>query len=87
MALFVEALRREVDELHRNNVRLQFVGALEQLDAGLRKKILQSETKTAGNTGLTLTVAIAYGGRWDIVQASKAIARRVANGSLSRARR
>ncbi len=83
MSLFVEALRREVDELHRNNVRLQFVGALEQLDASLRKKITQSEAKTADNTGLTLTVAIAYGGRWDIVQASKAVARRVADGSLS----
>ena len=83
MSLFVEALRREVDELHRNNVRLQFVGALEQLDASLRKKITQSEAKTADNTGLTLTVAIAYGGRWDIVQASKAVAHRVAEGTLN----
>jgi len=82
MKLFVEALRREVDELHRKNVRLKFVGALDELSASLRDKISQSEATTADNTGLQLTVAIAYGGRWDIVEASKALARRVADGSL-----
>lgn len=82
MSLFVEALRREVDELHRNNVKLKFVGALDELNAGLRDKITQSELKTADNTGLFLTVAIAYGGRWDIIEASKAIARRITDGSL-----
>jgi undecaprenyl diphosphate synthase len=82
MNLFIEALRREVDELHRNNVRLKFVGALDELSAGLKDKISQSEQKTASNTGLQLSVAIAYGGRWDIIEASKSIASRVADGSL-----
>ena len=82
MSLFVEALRREVDELHRNNVRLKFVGALDELGDGLRDKISASEQKTGGNTGLCLTVAIAYGGRWDILEASKALLRQVADGSL-----
>jgi undecaprenyl diphosphate synthase len=82
MNLFIEALRREVDELHRNNVKLKFVGALEELNAGLKGKIAQTERKTAGNTGLFLTVAIAYGGRWDILEASKAIASRVVEGDL-----
>jgi undecaprenyl diphosphate synthase len=82
MKLFVEALRREVDELHRNNVRLKFVGALGELNTGLKNKIAQSEQKTANNTGLHLTVAIAFGGRWDIIEASKALARRVLDGSL-----
>ena len=82
MNLFVEALRREVDELHRNNVQLQFVGALSQLSSGLRKKIAAAEAKTAANTGLRLTVAIAYGGRWDIIEASKSIARQVVAGKL-----
>ena len=82
MNLFVEALRREVDELHRNNVRLQFVGALGQLSSKLRKKIAAAEAKTAANTGLGLTVAIAYGGRWDIIEASKSIARQVVAGEL-----
>lgn len=83
MSLFVEALRREVDELHRNNVRLNFVGAREQLNKGLREKITEAEKKTADNNGLRLTVAIAYGGRWDIIEATKAIARRVESGSLT----
>ena len=80
MSLFVEALRREVAELHRNNVRLKFVGALQRLDAKLRKKISESEKKTAANTGLRLTVAIAYGGRWDIIEASKSLARAAVEG-------
>jgi undecaprenyl diphosphate synthase len=83
MSLFVEALRREVDELHRNNVRLKFVGALHELDQKLRIKISKSEQKTAENTGLRLTIAIAYGGRWDIVEASKALARDVVDGTLA----
>ncbi len=82
MSLFVEALRREVDELHRNNVRLTFIGALSRLHRTLRQKMSQAEEKTANNTGLRLIVAIGYGGRWDIIEASRAIAQKVADGSL-----
>ena len=82
MGLFVEALRREVDELHRNNVKLKFIGALEQLNDGLRKKIAAAEQKTAGNTGLSLQVAVAYGGRWDIVRAARGFAEKVAQGVM-----
>ncbi len=83
MGLFVEALRREVDELHRNNVKLRFVGALEQLSDGLQKKIAAAEAKTAGNTGLVLNVAVAYGGRWDITRAAQAVAARACSGRLA----
>ena len=83
MGLFVEALRREVDELHRNNVKLRFVGALEQLSDGLQKKIAAAETKTAGNAGLQVNVAVAYGGRWDITCAARAVAARVDSGELA----
>lgn len=82
MRLFVEALRREVDELHRNNVQLRFVGALGELGEGLREKIAESEAKTAANSGLRLTVAIAYGGRWDILEATRSIAAKVADGEM-----
>ena len=74
MGLFVEALQREVDELHRNNVRLEFIGARDQLSLGLAENIEAAEALTADNTGLRLLVAVAYGGRWDIVQATRAIA-------------
>ena len=82
MRLFVEALRREVDELHKNNVRLRFIGALEQLSDGLRAKITAAEAKTAGNTGLSLQVAVAYGGRWDIALAARELADKVARGDM-----
>ena len=82
MNLFVEALRREVDELHQNNVKLRFIGALEQLSDGLRKKIAAAEARTAGNSGLSLQVAVAYGGRWDITRAAQQLAEKVASGEM-----
>jgi len=83
MGLFVEALRREVDELHRNNVRLKFIGAREQLQTGLIDKIAAAEAQTSGNTGLRLNVAVAYGGRWDIVRAVRKLAGKVAAGDMT----
>ena len=83
MSLFLEALQREVDDLHRNNVKLTFIGAREELQAGLIRKIAAAEEKTKGNTGLDLIVAVAYGGRWDIVMAVKALASRVLDRKLS----
>jgi len=85
MGLFVEALQREVDDLHRNNVRLEFVGAREQLQQGLIDKISAAEVQTKDNTGLRLIVAVAYGGRWDIVQATQRLADKVAAGEMSSA--
>ncbi len=85
MSLFVEALRREVDELHRNNVRLRFIGDREQLKPGLVRKISAAEARTAGNSGLQLNVAVAYGGRWDLVEAARKLASEVAEGTLSAA--
>ena len=82
MGLFVEALRREVSELHRNNVRLRFIGALDQLSEGLQKKIAAAEAKTASNTGLVLHVAVAYGGRWDITCAARALVAKAAAGEI-----
>jgi undecaprenyl diphosphate synthase len=82
MNLFVEALQREVDELHRNDVRLEFIGAREQLQPGLVDKIAAAEQQTAANKGLHLVVAVAYGGRWDITQATRELAARVAAGEL-----
>ena len=82
MTLFVEALRREVDELHRNNVRLRLIGARELLQPGIVKRFAAAEEKTAQNTGLLLNIAVAYGGRWDIVEATKRVAKRVASGEI-----
>ncbi len=83
MSLFLEALQREVDELHRNNVRLRFVGARAQLRPKLVHKIEAAEQQTRENSGLTLIVAVAYGGRWDIVNAAKQLASKVAGKEMS----
>ena len=83
MGLFVEALRREVDELHRNEVRLEFIGARDLLQPRLLNMIASAETQTAGNTGLRLQVAVAYGGRWDIVNAARKLASQVKAGDIA----
>ena len=83
MGLFVEALQREVDDLHRNKVRLEFIGARELLQPSLLGMISAAELKTKDNDGLRLQVAVAYGGRWDIVKATRKLARRVANGEIT----
>lgn len=77
MNLFLEALQRELDELHRNNVCLRFIGAREMLQPRLVEKIEAAEERTRNNGGLSLTVAVAYGGRWDIVTAARALAEKV----------
>lgn len=83
MGLFLEALQREVDALHRNDVKLSFIGAREQLHGDLVKKIEDAEEKTSQNKGLNLLVAVAYGGRWDIVSAAQSIASQALAGQVA----
>ena len=82
MGLFVEALQREVEELHRNNVRLEFIGDRARLSKGMVRKIEAAEAHTAGNDGLHLIVAVAYGGRWDIVEAARRVAVKAVVGEI-----
>lgn len=83
MGLFLEALQREVDDLHRNKVRLRFIGARDRLQPDLVDSISRAEDKTRDNDGLNLIVATAYGGRWDIVQAARSLSEKVASGALN----
>ena len=69
MGLFMEALKREVVKLHQNNIKLVMIGDRSRFDAALLEQIRSSEELTANNTGLTLTIAANYGGRWDMLQA------------------
>ncbi|EGF30889.1 Undecaprenyl pyrophosphate synthetase [Oxalobacteraceae bacterium IMCC9480] len=69
MRLFVTALDREVAKMHANGIRLKVVGELSRFDDKLRRMISNAERRTAGNTGLTVTICANYGGRWDIMQA------------------
>ena len=71
MGLFMNALGSEVAELHKNNVRIRFIGAREQFSEGLQLGMRKAEQLTEVNSGLILNVAAGFGGRWDIVQAAR----------------
>ncbi len=69
MGLFMQALKREVAKLHQNNIKLVMIGDRSRFDAELIAQIEVSELLTAKNTGLVLSIAANYGGRWDVLQA------------------
>lgn len=82
MKLFLNALEREVDELHRRGVRVRFIGERERFAAPIRERMDKAEALTAGNTKLHLNIAASYGGRQDIAFAARALAADVAAGKL-----
>jgi undecaprenyl diphosphate synthase len=82
MGLFLEALDREIGELHQQGVRLRLIGERRRLAVRLQARIAAAEQRTAANSGLRLQVAVSYGGRWDIVQATQSLARECLSGAL-----
>ncbi|MBU2869897.1 polyprenyl diphosphate synthase [Colwellia sp. E2M01] len=83
MDLFMFVLTKEVKRLHKHNIRFQVIGDLSRFSEKLQKNIVKSEQLTAGNTGLFLSVAANYGGRWDIVNAAKNLVKGVSQGIMS----
>ena len=83
MDLFMFVLTKEVKRLHKNNIRFQVIGDLSRFSDKLQKSIAKSEQLTAENTGLVLSVAANYGGRWDITNAAKNIASQVKNNDIA----
>mgnify|MGYP001810719980 CR=1 FL=1 len=75
-------LRSEIAELHRNGVRLRIVGDRARLAPDIVQLIEAGEDRTAGNEGLTVMVALSYGGRQEIVDAAKRLASEAAQGRL-----
>jgi undecaprenyl diphosphate synthase len=82
MLMFVEAIDREVDDLCKNGIRLRFIGDETRLKPELIARMRAAETQTAAGGRMTLNVAIAYGGRWDIVAAARSLARRCVAGEF-----
>lgn len=82
MKLFVEALQREVRTLDENGVRLRFIGERDSLAKPLQAQVRDAEALTAHNEGLNLIIAVAYGGRWDIVSAARRLAAEVETGKI-----
>ena len=83
MSRFLQALDDEVADLHKNGIRLTFAGNLQQLSPPLRERMDAAAALTAGNSKMTLVIAIAYGGRWDIASAARRLAERCLAGELS----
>lgn len=83
MRLFTVVLRREVKLLKQNNVRLRIIGDISGFDPKLQQRIQTAEAYTAECDGLQLNVAANYGGRWDIVNATRKMATLVQQGEVS----
>ena len=85
MKLLVSSLKKEIKGLHENNIRLNSIGNLEMLPTSAQKQLIEVIEKTKSNTRMTLTLALSYGSREEIVQSVKAIADKVKNNIISSA--
>ncbi len=83
LKLFISSLQKEIDDLHKNNVNLRFIGDCTAFPQSLQASINAAHELTRDNIGLKLNVAINYGGRWDITEASKKIATDIKSGELA----
>jgi len=82
MELFVSTLQSEVESLHKQNVRVRFIGECSAFSEKLQKKIKEAKALTRNNSGLQLNIAVNYGGRWDIAEACKTIVSKIQMGEL-----
>jgi undecaprenyl diphosphate synthase len=82
LALLSRYLRNEVKELHKDGIRMRFIGERGRFSQRQQKLMRQSEELTRGNAGATVVIAVDYGGQWDIAQATQKLARQVQAGSL-----
>lgn len=82
MGLFSEYLAREIDEMDRDNVKLRFLGRMEDLSPRLQQEAQAAERRTAGNTGVKFNVAMNYGGQDEILRAARRLAEEAAAGRL-----
>ncbi|MEI9919423.1 MAG: isoprenyl transferase [Bacteroidota bacterium] len=82
MELLVDTLKKQVKKLHENKVRLQTIGETSNLPVKCQKNLAEAIEDTKNNTGLTLTIALSYSGRWELVRAMKKIAEDVKDGLI-----
>jgi undecaprenyl diphosphate synthase len=83
MGLLRHYLLAEIAELHRNGIRLQVIGQIDRFAPDIVQLIQRTETLTRDNSAITLTMALSYGGRAEIVAAARTIAAEAAAGNLS----
>lgn len=82
MELLVTTIRKEIDALHKNNIRLQVIGDSEHLPELCRSELREAIQLTANNSGLNLIMALSYSARWEIARAARELAALAAAGHL-----
>ena len=83
MQLLISSLKKEMSTLQKNSIRLNAIGNLEHLPARVRKELLHVIDETKNNTRMTLTLALSYGSRDELVNATKQICDKVKNNIIS----
>ena len=84
MNLLVEYMRKEIDELHSNRVRIKILGETDILPEQTRKEIIEAVRLTENNTGLQFNIALNYGGRAEIVNACRRLFEDIEDGSIDK---
>ena len=83
MTLFASYLKSEVKKLHKDGVRIRFIGDRQQFSHSLVRQMEHAEQLTRDNTKTTLVIAVDYGGQWDIANAARQMAEKVKAGELN----
>ena len=83
LSLLRRFIKKELAELHRENVRLKFIGAPDNLPKDILALLEDAKALTASNSGLTLVIALNYGSRQEIAQAAKTLAEKAVRGDIS----
>lgn len=83
MSLLINAIVQEIDNLHQKNVKMLAIGNLASLPLDVQVKLAEAVEQTSSNTGLNLVLALSYSGRWDILETTKQIVRKVQSGEIA----
>lgn len=83
MKLLISALKKELKTLQSNNIKLNTIGNIDSLPSGVKKELLDVMKQTKDNTAMTLTLALSYGSRDEIINAVKKITEKVKNNIIS----
>lgn len=85
MELLVDTIRKEVETLNKNNIKLHVIGDMQMLPEYARQELNEALELTSANTGLNLVMALSYSSRWELVNAVQQIAKDVAAGKINAA--
>ena len=83
MTLLVKTIGKEIPTLNKNNIRLQTIGDISNLPKNSQVELKKAIDNTANNTRMTLVLALSYGSRWEILEASKSLAKKFKTGEIN----